>query len=149
MFINDESRVILGKILLRKKGMDLRFWFQRTSLILMFLGIFLWGLIMPVSAAAPSGLPADLQALIDESLKANPEVKERAQIKAASQESIKPAGAKLVVRIEGADRSGGDVGNWFSGSLGRPLLRQRHGLTHKNPNINPDPDDIRSTPPFP
>jgi cobalt-zinc-cadmium efflux system outer membrane protein len=73
--------------------MNLRIWLLRTSLILMFLGIFLWSRTMPASAASPSGLPADLKALIDESLKANPEVKERAQIKAASQESIKPAGA--------------------------------------------------------
>jgi cobalt-zinc-cadmium efflux system outer membrane protein len=38
-------------------------------------------------------LPADLQALIDEALKSNPEVKQKAQLKSATQEAIRPAGA--------------------------------------------------------
>jgi outer membrane protein TolC len=73
--------------------MDLRCRLPRTLLILIFLGIFMWSRTLPAPAAAPAGVPADLQNLIDEALKANPEVKERAQLKAASQESIKPAGA--------------------------------------------------------
>jgi outer membrane protein, heavy metal efflux system len=40
-----------------------------------------------------AGLPADLQALINESLKANPEIKQKSQLKAAAEESVKPAGA--------------------------------------------------------
>ncbi|MBU4231800.1 MAG: TolC family protein [Proteobacteria bacterium] len=39
------------------------------------------------------GLPPDLQALIAESLKANPEIKQKSQLKAAAQETIKPAGS--------------------------------------------------------
>lgn len=44
-------------------------------------------------AAAQSGLPADLQALIGEALKANAEVKQMAALKDAAKEAIKPAGA--------------------------------------------------------
>ncbi len=65
-------------------------WF---TLILLIVGIILYGWTAPVLGAPPPSLPAELQALIDESLKANPEIKERVQIKAASEESIKPAGA--------------------------------------------------------
>jgi cobalt-zinc-cadmium efflux system outer membrane protein len=38
-------------------------------------------------------LPPDLQALIAESLKANPEIKQKSQLKAAAAETIRPAGA--------------------------------------------------------
>jgi outer membrane protein TolC len=44
-------------------------------------------------ATAQSGLPADLQALIGEALKANAEVKQMAALKDAAKEAIKPAGA--------------------------------------------------------
>jgi outer membrane protein TolC len=40
-----------------------------------------------------AGLPPDLQGLIAESLKANPEIKQKSQLKAAAQETIRPAGA--------------------------------------------------------
>jgi cobalt-zinc-cadmium efflux system outer membrane protein len=40
-----------------------------------------------------AGLPPDLQALIAESLKGNPEIKQKSQLKAAAQETIRPAGA--------------------------------------------------------
>jgi cobalt-zinc-cadmium efflux system outer membrane protein len=85
--------MLYRKIPLREKGMDERSRLLRVPLILMFLGILLCGWTLPAPAAAPPGLPADLQALIDEALKANPEVKERAQLKTASEESVKPAGA--------------------------------------------------------
>jgi hypothetical protein len=53
--------------------------------------------LSPVSQAwgqnHQSGLPPDLQALIAESLKANAEIKQKSQLKAAAQETIKPAGA--------------------------------------------------------
>ncbi len=73
--------------------MRLRCRLPLTLLILIVLGIFLWSWTIPAVAAPLAGLPADLQTLIEEALKANPEVKERAQLKTASQESIKPAGA--------------------------------------------------------
>jgi cobalt-zinc-cadmium efflux system outer membrane protein len=73
--------------------MDPRRRLFSAPLILICLGIFLWGRPLPVSGAAPPGLPADLQALIQEVLEANPEIKERAQLKTASEESVKPAGA--------------------------------------------------------
>ena len=44
-------------------------------------------------AGAKANLPPDLQALIAESLKANPEIKQKSQLKAAAQETIRPAGA--------------------------------------------------------
>jgi len=48
---------------------------------------------MPSRAAARAGLPADLKSLITEAVQANPEIKQRSQIKTASQESVSPAGA--------------------------------------------------------
>ncbi|MFZ5450129.1 MAG: TolC family protein [Thermodesulfobacteriota bacterium] len=41
----------------------------------------------------PSGMPSDLQNLITEALKANAEIKQRAELKSAAEEAIKPAGA--------------------------------------------------------
>jgi len=61
-----------------------------------------WVLCLGLSLGAASqawaqttnaGLPPDLQALIAESLKANPEIKQKSQLKAAAQETIRPAGA--------------------------------------------------------
>jgi cobalt-zinc-cadmium efflux system outer membrane protein len=40
-----------------------------------------------------SNLPPDLQKLIDESVKANPEIKQKSELKSAAEEAIKPAGA--------------------------------------------------------
>lgn len=62
--------------------------------------ILLWlGLVGSLSAAdslwaqSNANLPADLKALVVESLKANPEIKQMASLKAASQETIRSAGA--------------------------------------------------------
>ena len=51
------------------------------------------GLAAPSSAQNTGNLPADLQALIDEALKANPEVKQMRANYKASKETIKSAGA--------------------------------------------------------
>ena len=62
-------------------------------------------LSLPAPAPAQSGgnLPPDLRALIDQALQANPEVKQKAQLKSAAQEAVRPAGAlddpKLSVNI--------------------------------------------------
>jgi cobalt-zinc-cadmium efflux system outer membrane protein len=51
------------------------------------------GLSTPLRAQTNVNLPPDLQALIAESLKANPEIKQKSQLKAAAEEAIRPAGA--------------------------------------------------------
>ena len=57
----------------------------------------------PSPAQSSGNLPPDLRALIDEALQANPEVKQKAQLKSAAQEAVRPAGAlddpKLSVNI--------------------------------------------------
>jgi cobalt-zinc-cadmium efflux system outer membrane protein len=51
-------------------------------------------LLRPVWAQErAAGLPQDLQNLINEALKANPEIKQLSELKAAAEETIKPAGA--------------------------------------------------------
>ncbi len=50
-------------------------------------------LAAPSLAQSSAGLPPDLQALIAEALKANPEVKQMGSLHTASKETIKPAGA--------------------------------------------------------
>ncbi len=59
-----------------------------------------WVLCLGLGAASQTwaqspnaGLPPDLQALIAESSKANPEIKQKSQLKAAARETIRPAGA--------------------------------------------------------
>jgi cobalt-zinc-cadmium efflux system outer membrane protein len=46
----------------------------------------------PSRAQSQSNLPPDLQTLVNEALKANPEIKQRYQLKAAAQEAVRPAG---------------------------------------------------------
>ncbi len=65
----------------------------RFSLILVALGFLLGSWPLSLYAASPAGLPADLQALIDEALKANSEVQQMAHLRSASQEAVRPAGA--------------------------------------------------------
>ncbi len=76
---------------------------RRCFLILATATLFLLFVWIPAQAQNNANLPPDLQALIDEALKANPEVKQKAQLKSAAQESIRPAGAlddpKLSVNI--------------------------------------------------
>jgi cobalt-zinc-cadmium efflux system outer membrane protein len=46
----------------------------------------------PLQAQSNGNLPPDLQTLVGEALKANPEIKQRFQLKAAAEEAIRPAG---------------------------------------------------------
>jgi outer membrane protein TolC len=64
-----------------------------VPLILIFLGVFLWVRPLPVFGAEPPGLPDDLQALINEALKANSALRERAHLKEAARQAVRPAGA--------------------------------------------------------
>lgn len=73
--------------------MDLRRRLFFIPMVLTLLGIFLGGWPLPAAGAAPSGLPADLQTLIDEALKANSEVQQTAHLRSASREAVRPAGA--------------------------------------------------------
>ncbi len=53
-----------------------------------------WGGMGPTPLLAQNaGLPTDLQALVTEALKANPEIKQMASLHTASKEAIRPAGA--------------------------------------------------------
>ncbi len=68
----------------------------RPFRIIMFMVLCLTGtlsLSMPLGAQSHSSLPPDLQALIVESLQANPEIKQMRGQYAASKETIRPAGA--------------------------------------------------------
>jgi cobalt-zinc-cadmium efflux system outer membrane protein len=47
----------------------------------------------PLTAQSNSNLPPDLQSLINEALKANPDIKQRLELRSAAEEAIKPAGA--------------------------------------------------------
>ncbi len=60
--------------------------------------VWLWVMVLwpPASVPAAQGataLPPDLKAFIAQALAANPEIKEKSQIKTASREAIRPAGA--------------------------------------------------------
>lgn len=67
--------------------------FHRLSLIPLLWSLLLLTWTAPLGAQSLTGLPVDLQGLITEALQANPEIKERAQIKTASKEAVRPAGA--------------------------------------------------------
>jgi outer membrane protein, heavy metal efflux system len=61
---------------------------------LVLLGFFLLlALTLAAAAQEQAGLPADLKAFITEAVQANAAVKEKAQMKTASKEAIRPAGA--------------------------------------------------------
>jgi len=64
--------------------------------VLMLLVMCLAGTISrstPLSAQSNAGLPPDLQALITEALKANPEVRQMRSLHKAAKEAVRPAGA--------------------------------------------------------
>jgi cobalt-zinc-cadmium efflux system outer membrane protein len=65
----------------------------RISLLMVLCLSGTLGLSTPLRAQTNVNLPPDLQALIAESLKANPEIKQKSQLKAAAEEAIRPAGA--------------------------------------------------------
>jgi outer membrane protein TolC len=64
-----------------------------ATLILAVMGFFLWGWGLPASAAESPALPADLQGLIEEALKANAALREKTHLKDAAREAVRPAGA--------------------------------------------------------
>jgi cobalt-zinc-cadmium efflux system outer membrane protein len=66
---------------------------RRPTFIFLFWGLFLLAFSVPAAAQQQTGLPTDLKTLISEALQANPAVKEKAQVKEASKEAIRPAGA--------------------------------------------------------
>jgi cobalt-zinc-cadmium efflux system outer membrane protein len=59
--------------------------------------LLLLGLVVPYNYLRAqehkSDLPPDLQTLVDEALKANPEIRQKSQLKAAAAEAVRPAGA--------------------------------------------------------
>jgi outer membrane protein TolC len=67
---------------------------QRLALVLLLGAVLLvaWT-TTPLGAQGRPGLPSDLQAFITEALQANPEIKEKSQLKTASEEAVRPAGA--------------------------------------------------------
>jgi cobalt-zinc-cadmium efflux system outer membrane protein len=103
---------------------------RRCIWILMTTAFLLLVLWIPVQAQPGANLPPDLQALIDEALKANPEVKQKAQLKSAAQESIRPVGAlddpKLSVNIVNLP-----VDTWSFAQ--EPMTQKQFGLSQKIP----------------
>ncbi|MEJ2091790.1 MAG: hypothetical protein P8X65_06305, partial [Syntrophobacterales bacterium] len=65
----------------------------RLALLLLLGTVLLLPWTIPLGAQGRPGVPADLQTLITEALQANPEIKEKSQLKTASEESIRPAGS--------------------------------------------------------
>jgi outer membrane protein TolC len=103
--------------------------FQGLLLLVLCLGLTL--LLPPHLQAQNQGnLPPDLQAFIAEALKANPEIKQRAQLKAAAQEAVQPAGAlddpKLAVNIANLP-----VDTWSFAQ--EPMTQKQFGLSQKIP----------------
>jgi outer membrane protein, heavy metal efflux system len=65
---------------------------RRLAAIPLLCSLFLLAWSAPLGAQGRSVIPPDLQALITEALQANPEIKEKSQLKTASQEAVRPAG---------------------------------------------------------
>ncbi len=65
----------------------------RAVLLILLVGVVSLTGSIPSRAEARDGLPADLKALIAEAIQANPAIKQRAQLKTASKEAVRPAGA--------------------------------------------------------
>jgi cobalt-zinc-cadmium efflux system outer membrane protein len=66
---------------------------HRPAFIFLLWGLFLLAFSVPAAAQQQSGLPTDLKKLISEAIEANPAIKEKDQVKTASKEAIRPAGA--------------------------------------------------------
>jgi cobalt-zinc-cadmium efflux system outer membrane protein len=99
-------------------------WILTTVTLIL---LFVW---IPARAQNHSNLPSDLQALIEESLKANPEIKQKSQLKSAAQEAIRPAGAlddpKLSVNLLNLP-----VDTWSFAQ--EPMTQKQFGLSQKIP----------------
>lgn len=68
-------------------------WRWDKQRAILWVVIVLAAVLFSSPAGAQSGLPADLQGLINEALKANAEVKQMAALKDAAKEMVRPAGA--------------------------------------------------------
>jgi cobalt-zinc-cadmium efflux system outer membrane protein len=106
---------------------------KRCGRVMMLLILCLAGILYlagPLRAAEKAALPPDLQALINEALAANPEVKQRSKLKSAAQEAVKPAGAlddpKLAVNIANLP-----VDTWSFTQ--EPMTQKQFGLSQKIP----------------
>jgi outer membrane protein, heavy metal efflux system len=66
---------------------------RRLVLWLLFGGILALGWCAPLGAEVPAGMPPGLAALIDEALKANPDIRQRSELAAAAKETIRSAKA--------------------------------------------------------
>jgi cobalt-zinc-cadmium efflux system outer membrane protein len=66
---------------------------RRGIRILTITALFLLGIVIPARAQTNADLPQDLRALIEESLKANSEVKQMRSLHQAAKETVRPAGA--------------------------------------------------------
>jgi cobalt-zinc-cadmium efflux system outer membrane protein len=84
---------VQGKLLLTSLMRFSILRLPRLALLLLLGTILLLPWTIPLGAQGRPGVPADLQALITEALQANPEIKEKSQLKTASKESIHPAGS--------------------------------------------------------
>lgn len=65
----------------------------QTVLIFLILFCLLFSFPAPLQAQSNASLPPDLQALVAEALKANPEIKQMGELRNASKEAIRSAGA--------------------------------------------------------
>jgi cobalt-zinc-cadmium efflux system outer membrane protein len=108
-------------------------YLKRLSLVIILLSLGLASTLLvlgPAAAAKQGGIPPDLQALIAEALKANPEIKQRSQLKAAAEEAVRPAGAlddpKLYVNIANLP-----VDTWSFAQ--EPMTQKQFGVSQKIP----------------
>jgi len=69
----------------------LQFFIKAGFLFLCLIAVL--SMAAPLNAQSHRGLPPDLQALINQALAANPDIKQRLELKSAAQEAVKPAGA--------------------------------------------------------
>ncbi len=105
---------------------------QYLRVVLVWVVVLAWGAggVFAYEAKGAGHLPPDLQALIDEALKANPEIKQRHQLQVASQESIKPAGALDDPEV-GFTMANLPVDTWDTNQ--EPMTQKILGLSQKFP----------------
>jgi cobalt-zinc-cadmium efflux system outer membrane protein len=103
---------------------------RRLILMLTAIVFMLFAVALGAQAQSRANLPPDLQALVNESLKANPEIKQRSQLKGAAQEAVRPAGAlddpKLTIGILNLP-----VDTWSFAQ--EPMTQKQFGLSQKIP----------------
>ena len=83
-----------SSIFIKAEGkMAYQSWLFKVSLVPLLCLFWLLGVSPPLGAQGNGNLPRDLQNLVAEALKANPEVKQMSSLHTASRESAKSAGA--------------------------------------------------------